>query len=853
MPQGRLRVYLGAAPGVGKTFAMLEEGLRGMERGRDVVVGLVETHGRARTAALLDGMEVVPRRILFHRGESFTEMDTEAVIARRPGVALVDELAHTNAPGSRNAKRWQDIEQILEAGIDVVSTVNIHHLESLTDVVRRITGVTQRETVPDEVVRRADQVELVDMTPQALRRRLAHGNIYAPEEIDAALSSYFREGNLTALRQLALLWVAGKVDEQLEHYRAEHGIAGTWEVRERVVVALTGGPEGDTLIRRAARVAGRSSGADLLAVHVTRAGGGLSDASPAHLARQRALVEALGGSYHQVVGQDVPRALLDFARGVNATQLVVGASRRGRLAQVLSRGVGTEIIALSGSIDVHMVTHGETATGRRRPWRSRAGLSRIRRMAGWGLTALGLPALAALLVLLGGAVSMSSRILLFLLMVAGVALVGGRWPAITAAVGGFALLNWFFTPPLHTLFVADADNLLALTVFVLVAITVSAVVDLAARRTAEAARAGAEAEVLSTLAGHVLRGQAALVSLLARLRETFALTSVTLLERVGEPGPEDRADPEAWRILATSGGPPCACPAAADTDVVIDASLVLAVRGRLLEASDRRVLEAFATEAAVALRQERLQHEAEQARPLAEADRMRTALLAAVSHDLRTPLASAKASVDSLRSTEIAWSEHDRAELLATAAESLAMLDRLVANLLDMSRLQAGVLGLALHPVALEEIVPRSVDALGPLRDRVRGDVPLDLPEIVADAALLERVLVNLLSNAARHSPPDQKALITASRHGDRVEIRVIDRGPGIPYAAREQVFLPFQRLGDRDNHTGVGLGLALARGLTEAMGGTLVPDETPGGGLTMIVSMRVLPSAEDAPTGEGP
>ncbi|GIH94250.1 sensor histidine kinase [Planobispora siamensis] len=852
MPRGRLRIYLGAAPGVGKTFAMLGEGRRGRERGRDVVVGLVETHGRARTAALLDGMEILPRQDLVHRGESFTEMDTEAVIARRPQVVLVDELAHTNAPGAGNAKRWQDVEEILEAGIDVVSTVNIQHLESLTDVVQQITGVAQHETVPDEVVRRAEQVELVDMAPQALRRRLAHGDIYAPQEIDAALSSYFREGNLTALRQLALLWLAGRVDEQLERYRAEHGIAAPWRVRERVVVALTGGPEGETLIRRAARIAGRSRGADLLAVHVTRAGGGLSGASPAHLARQRTLVEALGGSYHQVVGDDVARALLDFARGVNATQLVLGASRRGRLARLRSRGVGVETIAMSGSIDVHMVTHGETATGRRRPWRSHAGLSRIRRRAGWALTALGLPALVALLVLLGGAVSMSSRILLFLMMVVGVALVGGRWPAIAAAVGGVALLNWFFTPPLHTLFVAGADNLLALVVFVLVAITVSAVVDLAARRTAEAAGAGAEAEVLSTLAGHVLRGQAALASLLARLRETFALTSVTLLERVGEPGLEDRGDPEAWRILATSGGPPCTHPAAADTDVVIEDSLVLAIRGRLLAASDRRVLEAFATEAAVALRQERLQHEAAQARPLAEADRMRTALLAAVSHDLRTPLASAKAAIDSLRSTDIDWSEHDRAELLATAAESLTMLDRLVANLLDMSRLQAGVLGLASHPVALEEIVPRSIDALGPLRERVEGDIPLELPEIVADAALLERVLVNVMSNAARHSPPDQVVVVTASRHGDRVEIRVIDRGPGIPHAAREQVFLPFQRLGDRDNHTGVGLGLALARGLTEAMGGTLVPEETPGGGLTMIVSMPVFSPDGDTPTEEG-
>ncbi|WP_344856854.1 DUF4118 domain-containing protein [Planomonospora alba] len=849
MARGRLRVYLGAAPGVGKTFAMLDEGHRAAARGRDVVVGLAETHGRARVAELLEGLEVVPRRTVLHRGTVLTEMDTEAVVARRPELALIDELAHTNAPGSRNAKRWQDVEEVLDAGIDVVSTVTVHHLESVGDVVRRITGVPPRETVPDEVVRRADQVELVDMTPQALRRRLAHGNVYPPEKIDAALADYFREGNLSALRELALLWVAGRVDEQLGRYRAEHGIAATWETRERVVVALTGGPEGDTLIRRAARIAGRTEGAGLLAVHVTRAGG-LTGDGPAHLARQRTLVENLGGSYHQVVGEDVPRALLDFARGVNATQLVLGASRRSRPARMLSPGVGAETAALSGSIDVHMVPHEEAGAGRRRPPHPPAALTRTRRAAGWCLAVLGVPALAAAMVPLDG-LSLSSRILLFLLMVVGVALVGGRWPAITASVAGFALLNWYFTPPLRTLVVARPENLLALVSFVLVAVTVSTVVDLAARRSREAARAGAEAEVLSTLAGHVLRGQAALASLLARLRETFALASVTLLERVGDPGPDDRADPGAWRILAVSGGPPCTHPDAADTDVVIDGSLVLAVRGRLLAASDRRVLEAFAAETAVALRQERLQREAERARPLAEADRMRTALLAAVSHDLRTPLASAKAAVDSLRSTEVDWSAQDRAELLATAAESLTALDRLVANLLDMSRLQAGVLGLVLRPVAPEEIVQSSVAALGPLRDRVTADVPPDLPEIAADPALLERVLVNVTANAARYSPPEHKVLVTASRHGGRVEIRVIDRGPGIPRELREEVFLPFQRLGDRDTHTGVGLGLALARGLAEAMGGSLVPDETPGGGLTMIVSVPVFSPEGDTSTEE--
>ncbi|MFI7641536.1 potassium-transporting ATPase subunit KdpA [Nonomuraea sp. NPDC049400] len=575
----------------------------------------------------------------------------------------------------------------------------------------------------------------------------------------------------------------------------------------------------------------------------TLAGGG----DPANLARQRTLVESMGGTYHQVVGDDIPRALLDFARGVNATQLVLGASRRGRFAQILSRGVGVETTTLSGPIDVHLVTHEEAKKGRRRPERSRAVLTRKRRLTGWAVAVAGMPLLTAALIPFRDVISLPSEILFFLSLTVGVALIGGMWPAITAAVGGSLLLNWFFTPPIGQLTISDPENLFALVVFVLVAAAVSTIVDIAARRTREAARARADAEALSTLAGHVLRGEAALPSLLGRLRETFSLDSVTLLERAGEPTPDDQSEPGAWRIVATTGATPCTVPATADTDVQISDRLVLAARGRLLDASDRRVLEAFAAEAAVALRQERLQEEAEQAKPLAEADRMRTALLAAVSHDLRTPLSAAKASVESLRSKEIDWSPEDRDELLDTAQESLARLDRLVENLLDMSRLQAGVLGLSLQPLALEEVVPRAIDDLGALRDRIEGDISIDLPEIVADPALLERVLVNLMTNAVRHSPAGQKVLITASWHEDQVEIRVIDRGPGIPPEAHDRVFQPFQRLGDRDNGTGVGLGLALSRGLTEAMAGTLVPEETPGGGLTMIIRMPISSQAVTA------
>jgi two-component system, OmpR family, sensor histidine kinase KdpD len=846
MARGQLRVYLGAAPGVGKTYRMLEEGRRRLARGTDVAVGLVETHGRPFTEALLSGLEVLPRKELSYRDASFTEMDVDAVLARRPEVVLVDELAHTNVPGSRHVKRWQDIETLLDAGITVLTTVNIQHLESLNDVVQQITGVAQRETVPDEVVRRAEQIELVDMTPEALRRRMAHGNIYRPERVDAALGNYFRVGNLTALRELALLWLADKVDDQLDRYRAEHHIEATWETRERVVVALTGGPEGDTLVRRAARVAARTKGADLLAVHVSR-NDGLAGADSALLARQRVLVESLGGTYHQVMGADVPTALLDFARGVNATQLVLGASRRGRFAQLFSRGVGVTTSALSGSIDVHLVSHEEVHRGRAGAVRSR-GLTWQRRLAGFLLAVLGLPALTAVLHALRAEVSLSSEILLFLLWVVVVALVGGLLPALFAAVAGFLLLNYFFTPPLHLFTIAEGENVLALSVFLLVAAAVATVVDLAARRTREAARAQAEAQTLALVAGGVLRGERPLPALLERLRETFGLTSVTLLERRPDQGrtPDVRRDPGAWRVAATVGAQPCAAPADGQTDVPVDDDLALVLRGEPLAAADRRIVEAFAAQAAVALRQQRLAEQAAAAGELADADRLRTALLSAVSHDLRTPLASAKAAVGSLRSPDVEFSAEDREELLATAEESIDKLTRLVENLLDMSRLQAGALGVHPQGLSVAEAVPRAMDDLGEAAAGVRLAIPDELPEVYADPALLERILVNVLANALRYSPPDHPPLIAGSEHGGQVQVRVVDHGPGIPPADRDRVFLPFQRLGDRDNATGVGLGLALSRGLAEAMGGTLEPESTPGGGLTMTLTLPAVEAVAD-------
>jgi two-component system sensor histidine kinase KdpD len=838
--RGELRIYLGSAAGVGKTFAMLGEGHRRAERGTDTVIAYVETHGRAQTEAQIGDLEVIPRARLAYRGTFFEDMDLAAVLARAPEVALVDEFAHTNVPGSKHHKRWQDVEDLLAAGIDVISAVNIQHLESLNDVVEKITGVPQRETVPDAVVRAADQVELVDMTPEALRRRMAHGNIYRPEKIDAALTNYFRAGNLSALRELALLWLADKVEEGLQRYRAAHDIHRTWETRERVVVALTGGPEGDTLIRRAARIAARSTGGDLLAVHVTRSDG-LTGANPAALGEQRRLTESLGGTYHQVVGEVVPHALLDFARAENATQLVLGASRRNWLSSLLTGpGVSLRTIRNSGDIDVHIVTHGEMGRGRGLP-SGRGGLPLRRRLLGYALAVALPPLLTLLLTASRSQINLSSDIIVFLAAVVAVAVTGGLIPAVLAAIAGSVLLNYYFTPPIHTFTIAQANNALALGVFIAVALVVSSVVDGAARRSHQAARAGAESELLATTAGNVLRGEQALAAILTRVREAFGLDAVTLLERGEEPGAR-------WVPVATAGDLPVPSPEVADTEVPVTDRLVLALRGRPLPATDRRVLGAFAAYAATALEQERLTAAAEAARPIAEADRMRTALLAAVSHDLRTPLASAKAAVTSLRATDVDWAPQDQAELLATADESLDKLAHLVDNLLDMSRLQAGALSVFPRPSDLAEIVARSLDDLGPAANSVVVAIAEKLPEVAVDPGILERVIANLTANALRYSPAGSPPALRGSALRDRVELRVIDRGPGIPAADWTRMFVPFQRLGDTDNTTGVGLGLALSRGLTEAMGGTLEPEETPGGGLTMTLSLPTAPGPVPAP-----
>ncbi|WP_207222652.1 sensor histidine kinase [Herbihabitans rhizosphaerae] len=831
--RGELRIYLGAAPGVGKTFAMLGEAHRRAERGTDVAVGLVETHGRIKTANLIEGLEVVPRKHMTHREHEFTELDVGAVLARKPDVVLIDELAHTNVPGSRNEKRWQDIDELLDAGIDVLSTVNIQHLESLNDVVERITGARQHETVPDEVVRRAEQLELVDITPEALRRRLAHGNVYPAHRIDAALGNYFRPGNLTALRELALLWVADQVDVALQRYRAEQRITDTWEARERVVVAITGGAESEALIRRASRIAARA-GADLLVLTILR-GDGLAGAPPYAIARLRKLAEDVGATFHTVVGDDVPAALLDFARGVNATQLVLGTSRRSRLARLFDEGIGAAVVQQSGPIDVHMVTHDEAQRGRRfRLWPKV--MVPDRALLGWAL-AIVLPAAVTLVcVLLREELILSTNVVGYLMATVAVALVGGLGPALVASLLSALLLNYFFTEPLYTLSVDAQQNVVTLIAMVVVGVAVALVVDRAARRAEQAARARTEAALLASYARTVLTHPEPLDRLLEKVRENFGLTSVALLER--RKG--------AWAMVTWVGATPCREPDEADVDVAVTPDVHLALRGRALPAADRTVLEAAAGQALMALRQQRMAADAAEARRHAEATELRTALLSAVGHDLRTPLTSIKAALGTLRAPDISLSTEDEAELLETIEESTDRLAGLIDNLLDSSRLATGAVAPRVKPVGYDEVVARALSGVDG-RDRISVDVDEALPRVLADAGLLERVVANVVDNALRHGvagvarksdPREPPVALRASAHADQVELRVVDNGKGLPKGTAESAFAPFQRLGDRDATSGVGLGLSVAKGFTDAMGGTIRAEDTPGGGLTVVISL---------------
>ncbi|HJQ77550.1 MAG TPA: ATP-binding protein [Acidimicrobiia bacterium] len=830
MSSGKLKVFLGAAPGVGKTYAMLEEGHRLRSEGRDVVVGFVESHDRADTAAIVGDLEVIPRRFVGDDDIGVEEMDTAAVVARRPEVALVDELAHSNAEGPGNAKRWQDVAELLDAGIDVMSTVNIQHLDSLNDVISEITDVPQLETIPDEILRRADEIELVDLTQEGIRERFAAGKIYPAERVDAALADYFRAGNLGALRELALSWTAERVDEAVANYRELHGIEQTWETRERVIVGLSGAEGADSVLRRAGRLAMRSR-ADLIGVYV-RPTRGTSDVSDRTLSTQRELLHRLGGTYHEVVGDDVGTSLIGFARGENATQIVVGATRRSRVDELLRGSPVSEVIRNAGDIDVHVISHLGT---RRRERGPRAmgmpAISRVRQVISWGIALVGLPLLTWLLVERRDAIALYNVLLVYLLLAVTTGGVGGALPAVTTATAGFLLANWFFTEPLGTWAISSPDDLFSLFAFLSVSLAVGMLVGYSSRRSAEARRARAQAEALAstTSLGHPVFASD-LQAHLRRVRDALSLDAVSLLRRIGG----------SWVTLAWEGREELTDPSEGSESIDLTDDMVLVIRGGRLTVDDLIVLRAFAVQMAQLVERAELKRDAAMAEAMAEADRLRTALLSAVSHDLRTPLATIKASLTSLIETGVDWTPEQTRSFVETALEETERLNRLVGHLLDASRVQAGAVHVFVRPVGLDEVVSAALAGVRSGAGRITIDISESLPDVETDPDLLERVVANLIDNALTWSPEDRAVTVTAGEVAGRIDLRVVDRGPGISPAERETVLLPFQQAGDSPNRDGVGLGLAVSHGLLQAMGNELVIEETPGGGTTMVIALKV-------------
>jgi two-component system sensor histidine kinase KdpD len=823
MKRGRLHVFLGAAPGVGKTFAMIEEGQRLEGDGRTVLVGPLETQGRGELGGLLEGLESLDS----------ADWVTE-VIGRRPDVVLIDDLARPNPPGSRSPKRWDDIDSILDAGIDVLSTLNIQNLESLNDVVFQITGVRESETVPDHVIRHNADIEVVDLGEQRIRERLNAGKIYPAEKVDATLANFFRPGNLSALRELTLSWAADRVDEALADYRLLHGIHETWDTKERIVVGISGKGGSDVVVRKAARNALRSR-AELIGVHV-RTSGEHSDDVREELDKQKDLLQNLGGSYHELIGDDVAESLLTFARAENATRIVLGVSHRSRLRDRLAGSTVREAIARAGSIEVNVITYEATGSPGEDGDHHESALSPKRRAFAWLLAVIFLSASTVTLLALDLSIALENVLLIYLLQAVAVGIFGGALPAVASAVSGFLLANWFFTPPFRTWKIADVGHLFALFAFLVVASAVGLLVGNATRRSAEARKARAHAEALAATTT-IQRISNPTTGLTTRIRDAFAMSAAAVLRRSGEQ----------WDAIATVGITELNHPDDADEVIPLTDDSVLALSGGSLTGDDRRLLRAFAAQMAQALEREKLETEAAAVKAMVETDRLRTALLNAVSHDLRTPLATIKASVTSLLETEVSWSQEQTQAFLGAILEETEHLNRVVGRLLDASRIQVGAVHVFFTSVGLDEVVSSALAGLGARSHQVSVEIPEPLPAVRTDPALLERVIANLIENALAWSPSETPVRVTAGEVAGRIDLRVIDRGPGIPGEERDAIYQPFQRLGDSPGGSGVGLGMAVARGFLDAMGNEFSIEDTPGGGTTMVIGFDLAPMAEAA------
>jgi len=885
--RGRLKVFLGAAPGVGKTFEMLAAAQAKRREGVDVVVGLVETHGRRETGALLDGLEAVPRRRLEYKGRWLDEMDLDAILRRRPSLALVDELAHTNAPGSRHPKRHMDVEELLEAGIDVYTTPNIQHLESLNDVVAKITRIRVRETVPDSVIDRADEVELVDLTPEDLIQRLKEGKVYVPQQAERAVRHYFMPGNLTALRELALRRTAQRVDEEMVNYMRAHAIQGPWAASERLLVCVNEGPGSRALVRYARRLADRFR-APWTAVHIeTSRTQRLDEADRDRIAASLRLAETLGGEAVTIPAADVADGVIGYAQDNNFTPVVIAKSRRSSLSELVRPSVTHQVIRRAGDISVHVVSEESAAVAAAAAPGEKAEIVPAAAPregtvdAGPYAASLAMVATALGIALgLQQTLDVENIALVFLTAVLVSAFAYGLGPSLFACLAAVLAYNFFFLPPLYTLTIADPENVVALFFFAVVAVMAS---NLTARVRAQAVVARQRAKMTEDLYlfSRKLAGSATLddllwatayqIALMLKVRVVLLLPEAeatdSLAVQVGYP-PEDslaEADlaaakwcwdnnrPTGRGADTLPGGKWLFLPMRTGRGTVGVVGLDRDRPGPLLSPDQRRLLDALADQAALAIERVNLARDVDRARLAAEAEQLRSALLTSISHDLRTPLASILGSATSLRTYREALDEPAQRDMIATIQDEAERLNRFIANLLDMTRLESGAIAPKAELIDLADIVGSALERAGKVlaQHRVTVDLAADLPMLRLDPVLFEQVLFNLLDNAAKYAPAGTEIAIDGRQDGDTVRVRVRDEGDGIPPADLERIFDKFYRVQAADRRrAGTGLGLAICRGFVEAMGGVIGAANRPGRGAEFTVVMPVPAAA--AATEEG-
>ena len=850
---GKLKIFVGAAPGVGKTYEMLQQARARRKDGYDIVIGVVETHGRKETEALLDGLDIVPRRRIEYKGQWLEEMDLDAIIARRPQIVLVDELAHTNVPGSRHPKRYLDVDELLNHGIDVYSTVNIQHIESLNDVVAQITRVRVRETVPDSVFDRANAIELVDLTPDDLIQRLKEGKVYVPKQAERALEHYFSPSNLTALRELALRRTAERVDEQLLTEMQAHAIAGPWAAGERVLVCIGEDPRAAGLVRYAKRLSDRLHAPFTALTVETRRSLQLTEEQRDRIADTLRLAEALGGETITIPGGDrsVADDVIGFARANNMTQVIIGKTSRSRWFEILHGSVVHDLVRRSGNISVHVIA-GDDIVGEPLPKKT---VRTIEEAEPFDPRPYAV-ALIVVAVALGVGEAIQPWLgienvdLVFLTAVVGVAVRYGLWPSIFASVAASLCYNFFFLPPIYTFTIADPTNVAAFFFFIVIAIVVS---NVAARVRTQAVVARGRARATESLyafsrklAGvgtldDVLWATAYQTALMLKVRVVLLLPeNGSIAVKAGYP-PEDILDDAdlaaanwAWENNRSAGRGSDTLPGAKRLFMPMrtgrGAIGVVGIDrdkpGPLLTPDERRLFDALIDQSALAIERVHLVEDMDRVKRTVETDRLRSALLTSISHDLKTPLAAVLGSASTLRDLGGKLTEAEKADLLATIVDESERLNRFIANLLDMTKLELGAIVPNTAPHDLREIVGSALRRANKIlaRHHVELELATDLPMIELDAVLFEQVLFNILDNAAKYAPIGTTIRIQSWRDMDSVCLWILDEGEGIPAADLEHIFDKFYRVQKGDQvRAGTGLGLAISRGFVEAMHGTII------------------------------